>query len=185
MVNSRDIPSIIINASPYAGVRARESFRDSRGDEPWMLAPDPTGAGQRRAPEPSLLRVLVVDDNVDAADTLAMLVELAGYEVRVAYDGPAALTVAEYFRPQVVLLDLHLPTLDGYEVARQLRGRPETRAAVLAAVTGWGQAEDLRRSKQAGFDRHFVKPVEPAVIIRLLSDAQARGGKLPPASDPE
>jgi CheY-like chemotaxis protein len=178
MVSLRDTPSFS-DAFQNAGGAAHGSFKDPQGLDPGMLAPEPTEAGQQRVAEPSPLRVLVVDDNVDAADSLAMLVKLAGHEVQVAHDGPLALRVAETFRPQLVLLDLGLPAMDGYEVARQLRRRPETRETVLAAVTGWGQAEDLRRSKQAGFDRHFVKPVEPAVLIRLLSDAKAYGEKLP------
>ena len=138
--------------------------------------------GQVQPAGPTGLRVLVVDDNVDAAQTLALLVQLAGHDVRVAYDGPPALTLAQAFQPQVVLLDLNLPAMDGYEVARKLRERPETHEAVLAAVTGWGQPEDRRRSKDAGFDRHFVKPVDPNIITKLLSDAQAGRGRLPPGN---
>jgi CheY-like chemotaxis protein len=148
----------------------------------FMLAPQNVEEGKAQPATPVGLRVLVVDDNVDAAHTLAMLVQLAGHDVRVAYDGPPALTLAQAFQPQVVLLDLNLPAMDGYEVARRLRERPETHEAVLAAVTGWGQPEDRRRSKDAGFDRHFVKPVDPNVITKLLSDARGGRRSLPPAS---
>jgi PAS domain S-box-containing protein len=115
------------------------------------------------------LRILVVDDNINAADSLATLLELAGHEVRVAYEGEAALLVAEAFKPQVVLLDIGMPGMDGYEVGRQLRQKPQTRSALLIAITGWGGPEDLRRSKEAGFDHHLVKPVEPSALQRLLA----------------
>lgn len=147
-----------------------------------MLAPDRVEGRQPKPATPTGLRVLVVDDNVDAAHTLAMLVQLAGHDVRIAYDGPPALTLAEAFQPQVVLLDLNLPAMDGYEVARKLREKPETQEVVLAAVSGWGQPEDRRRSKEAGFDRHYVKPVDPNIITKLLSDAQRGRQGLPPGS---
>jgi CheY-like chemotaxis protein len=147
----------------------------------FMLAPDCAEESQAE-PAPPGLRVLVVDDNVDAAHTLAMLVQLAGHDVRIAYDGPPALTMAQAFQPQVVLLDLNLPAMDGYEVARKLRERPETHEAVLAAVSGWGQPEDKRRSRDAGFDRHFVKPVDPKIITKLLSDARRGREGLPPGN---
>lgn len=148
----------------------------------FMFAPQHVEESQAQPATPSSLRVLVVDDNVDAAQTLAMLVQLAGHEVRIAYDGPPALTLAQAFQPQVVLLDLNLPAMDGYEVARKLRERPETQEAVLAAVSGWGQPEDRRRSKDAGFDRHFVKPVDPNIITKLLSDARRGREGLPPGN---
>jgi PAS domain S-box-containing protein len=119
------------------------------------------------------LRVLVVDDNINAADSLATLLELAGHEVRVAYEGEAALLVAEAFKPQVVLLDIGMPGMDGYEVGRMLRQKPQTRSALLVAITGWGAPEDLRRSREAGFDHHLVKPVEPAALQRLLARRNA------------
>jgi CheY-like chemotaxis protein len=115
-------------------------------------------------------RVLVVDDNVDAADSIAWLLQLGGHEVRVAYDGPTALLIAQAFRPQVVLLDIGMPGMDGYEVCRRLRQQPGTERAVLIALTGWGQDEDRRRSGEAGFDHHFVKPVEPSALQKLLAD---------------
>jgi len=145
----------------------------------FMLAPERFGQSQARPDAPVGLRVLVVDDNIDAAHTLAMLVQLAGHDVRIAYDGPPALTLAQTFQPQVVLLDLNLPAMDGYEVARKLRERPETHEAVLAAVSGWGQPEDRLRSKDAGFDRHFVKPVDPNIITKLLSDSHRGRAGLP------
>ena len=119
------------------------------------------------------MRVLVVDDNTDAADGLAALLKLNGHEVRVAYDGPSALAMAETFRPQAVLLDLGLPGMDGHEVARRLRQNPELKGTWLAAVTGWGQPEDRQRSKEMGFDRHLVKPVKPSLVVQLLAEVKA------------
>jgi PAS domain S-box-containing protein len=117
-------------------------------------------------------RILVVDDNVDAADGLQrLLVRRWDQEVRVAYDGPSALEVARLYGPEVVLLDIGLPGMDGYEVARRLRERPETADALLVAVTGWDQEGDRRRSRQSGFDRHLAKPVDAAKIEDLLRPA--------------
>ena len=127
----------------------------------------------------SSLRVLVVEDNPDAADLLAIVVELAGHETRVAYDGPPALAIAETFEPEAVLLDLGLPAMDGYEVARRLRQRPGTRDALLAAVTAWGQPEDRRRAVEAGFDHHLVKPVPPEQILEVLERARTRRLRMP------
>ena len=116
-------------------------------------------------------RILVVDDNVDAARSLArLLARLYGQEVRVAHDGPEALAVAEEFRPEVVLLDIGLPGMDGYEVARRLRERPEFEGTLLVALTGWGQESDVERSRAAGFDHHLVKPANPEAILELLLD---------------
>jgi PAS domain S-box-containing protein len=128
-------------------------------------------AGQNAA------RILVVDDNVDAADGLKMLLELDGEEARIAYDGETALLIAREFRPQIVLLDVGIPRMDGYEIARRLREFPETRDAILVAVTGWGQSEDRRRSKAAGFDYHLVKPVDPATLQRLLQALKAKSAR--------
>ena len=117
-------------------------------------------------------RVLVVDDNADAADSLAMLLQVRGEEVRVAYDGEEALAAEEGFEPHVVLLDIGMPKLSGYEVARRIRDRrgPEV---LIVAITGWGQEEDKLRAREAGFDHHFTKPVDYAVLLDLI-DAQAR-----------
>ena len=112
------------------------------------------------------LRVLVVDDNKDTVDSLAMLLRLAGHEVATAASGPAALRAALSENPDVVLLDLGLPGIDGYEVARRIR--EQTDKPLLIAMTGYGQAEDRERSKEAGFERHLVKPVDPAQLQHLL-----------------
>jgi PAS domain S-box-containing protein len=116
-------------------------------------------------------RVLVVDDNQDAADSLALLLRLAGQDAWTAYDGPSALVRAREFRPEVVFLDIGMPGMDGYEVARQLRASPELPGIKLVALTGWGQEEDRRRSAEAGFDRHMVKPVEPEALRKALVDS--------------
>jgi PAS domain S-box-containing protein len=118
-------------------------------------------------------RLLVVDDNRDAAVSLAMLLRLQGHEVRVAHDGPSALALAESFRPALVFLDLGMPGMDGCEVARRLRRRPGLEKVVLAALTGWGQQEDRRRTAAAGFDRHLVKPPEPGALEELLAGLKA------------
>lgn len=114
------------------------------------------------------LRVLVVDDNLDAAETLAMLLEMSGHEVKMANDGQEAIEMASREVPEVVLLDIGMPGMNGYDVARALRERPETREVVLVAMTGWGQEEDMKRTKEAGFNHHLVKPVEPSVLTKLL-----------------
>jgi signal transduction histidine kinase len=114
-------------------------------------------------------RVLVVDDNLDAAESLAMLLKVEGHEVRTASDGPAALDVAATFRPEVVFLDLGLPRMDGYEVARRLRAQPNAAGVLLVALTGYGQEEDRRRSEEAGFDAHLIKPADPEAVQQLLA----------------
>lgn len=119
-------------------------------------------------------RILIVDDNRDSADSLAMLLAHAGHETHTAHDGFAALEAAEDLRPDVILLDIGMPRLNGYEVARRLREEPWGGDVVLVALTGWGQAEDRSASRAAGFDEHFVKPVEHAVLAKFLSELPAR-----------
>ena len=120
-------------------------------------------------------RVLIVDDNVGAATMLALLVgRLGASKVEVANDGPAALHKAEELIPDVVLLDIGLPGMDGYQVARELRKRPRTSGAVLVALTGYGQAQDRERSRDAGFDEHLVKPASVDDLQRVLQ--MNRGG---------
>ncbi|HVS39683.1 MAG TPA: ATP-binding protein [Gemmataceae bacterium] len=119
-----------------------------------------------------LRRVLVVDDNRDAAESLAMVLRWEGHETQTAYNGPAALQAAAVFRPEIVFLDIGLPGMDGYAVARQLRQDPASAGVLLVALTGYGQDEDRRRSREAGFDHHLVKPVEPDSLQELLAGAQ-------------
>ena len=116
-------------------------------------------------------RVLVVDDNVDAADSLAMLLRLEGQDVNVVYDGVAALEIARSKPPRVAFFDLGMPVMDGYELARRFRANAALRDATLVALTGWGQPEDRQRAVDAGFDHHLVKPVGLDALRRLLSDA--------------
>jgi PAS domain S-box-containing protein len=114
-------------------------------------------------------RILVVDDNEDSADSLAMLLQLTGHEVFIAHDGHGALDAAEQHRPGVVLLDIGLPSLNGYDVCRRIRQQPWGKTMVLIALTGWGQDEDRRRSQEAGFDGHLVKPVDHTRLLTLLA----------------
>lgn len=119
--------------------------------------------------KPDCRRILVVDDNVDAARSLAkVLTLLHGQEVQVGHDGPSALEIAETFRPQIVLLDIGLPGMNGHEVAVRLRLRPWFEGCLLVAVTGWGQEKDRAKSFAAGFDHHLVKPVNRETIQHLL-----------------
>ena len=113
-------------------------------------------------------RILVVDDNVDSAESLAMLMKIAGHEVEMAHDGLEALEVAEAFQPEVILLDIGLPKMNGYEVARRIREKPYGIDMVLIALTGWGQEEDKRRSKESGFNTHIVKPVDHPELKKIL-----------------
>ena len=113
-------------------------------------------------------RILVVDDNIDAATTLDLLLRSLGHETRVAHDGMTALEIAREFRPQVILLDIGMPGLDGYEVARRLRAMNHGQTFRIVAITGWGQENDRKRSKEAGFDLHLVKPVDPSVLLSVL-----------------
>ena len=140
----------------------------------------PEGADQGTdAVEPSGRLILVVDDNRDAAESLAMLLQMRGHEVHVAYDGLQAVETATAFQPDVVLLDIGLPKLNGYEVARRIR-QARQEGVILIALTGWGQDEDRRRSMEAGFDHHLTKPVELEALQKVL--VTARHGSTPPGS---
>jgi CheY-like chemotaxis protein len=138
---------------------------------------------QNDAPPPALTpgeraaslgrRVLVVDDNADAAESIAAYLRLEGHVVKTATDGADALASIEVFAPQVVVLDIGLPGLSGYDVARQLREQPTTRDALLIAVTGYGQKEDRVRALEAGFDSHFVKPADPRDLQSTIERGRA------------
>jgi CheY-like chemotaxis protein/two-component sensor histidine kinase len=121
-------------------------------------------------------RVLVTDDNVDAATSLAMMLELMGNEVRIAHDGLEAVTAAEELRPDVILLDIGMPRLNGYDACKRIREQPWGPGIYIVALTGWGQEEDKRRSREAGFDHHLVKPVDPVTLGALLAGAQPGAG---------
>jgi CheY-like chemotaxis protein len=128
-----------------------------------------------KQPETSARRVLVVDDKKDAVKSLTMLLELLGHEVRGAHDGPTALAVAREYQPDVVLLDIGLPGMDGLEVARCLRQDLGLTNALLVAVTGYGQEEDAQHSQEAGFDAHLVKPLDFPTLRRLLGQGKGSG----------
>jgi CheY-like chemotaxis protein len=113
-------------------------------------------------------RLLLVDDNVDAAETLAHLLRLEGHDVQVANDGFTALEQAPSFHPRLVILDIGMPKMDGYELARRLRQLPGMDNLRLVALTGWGSEEDRHLAREAGFDRHFVKPVDPSDLRQVL-----------------
>jgi len=119
------------------------------------------------------LKILVVDDSRDAADTCAMLLELSGHHVQTAYTGQRALELAETFRPHVLLLDIGLPDLDGYQLAKNIRASSWGRGTVLVAVTGWGQEQDRRRAFDAGFDHHLTKPIAAETVESLLQSLSA------------
>jgi CheY-like chemotaxis protein len=121
-------------------------------------------------------RILVVDDNKDSADSMGMLLRLKGNDIRTANDGHEAVEIAETFHPELVLLDIGLPRLNGYEVAHRIRQQPWGRDAILVAMTGWGQDEDRRRSLEAGFNFHAVKPVELAALEELLAGHDCANG---------
>jgi signal transduction histidine kinase/ActR/RegA family two-component response regulator len=126
-------------------------------------------------------RVLIVDDSLDGAESLAMLLQVGGHETHLAHDGIEAVEAAARLRPDVVLLDIGLPRLNGYEVCRQLRKEPWGKDLLLVALTGWGQDEDRHRSNEAGFDAHLVKPVDHDALLKLLASAPVRhrAGSLP------
>lgn len=119
--------------------------------------------------------MLVVDDNVDAARSLAKLLQICGHETRVAHRGREALEVAYPFKPEVVLLDIGLPDMNGYDVARRLRSEPSLEGMLVVALTGWGNEENKRESKEAGFDFHLTKPVDAAEIHTILATVGKSG----------
>ena len=119
-------------------------------------------------------RILVVDDVSDAAASLALVCQLYGAEVAVALDGIQALATGETFRPDVVLMDISMPNMNGYEAARRLRAQPWGKSVVLIALTGWGRQTDVEAAHGAGFDGHLLKPVEADALIRLITELRAR-----------
>jgi len=139
------------------------------GTEPRSTAESPPVASRV-----SGRRVLVVDDNVDGARCLARVLQICGHETRTAHTGPEALDAARLFNPDVVFLDIGLPGMNGYEVAKRLRGEPSLSGAVLVALTGWGSADDMRQSRDAGFDFHLTKPVEVQAIENILARVGSR-----------
>jgi len=138
----------------------------AESDSPLPAEPRPSPAGEGR-------HVLIVDDNVDAADSLAALLQARGHHVKVVYDPVAAIRLARGFAPDLALLDIGLPVMDGYELAAQLRQMPALGVARFVALTGYGQTRDRERSMAAGFDHHFVKPVQVDELVRLVERVPA------------
>jgi CheY-like chemotaxis protein/anti-sigma regulatory factor (Ser/Thr protein kinase) len=125
--------------------------------------------------EPQALgrRILVADDNQDAAESMALVLRMMGNDVRSVHDGGAAVTAAEEFKPEVVLLDIGMPVLNGYDAARRIRAHSWGRTMLLVALTGWGQDDDRKRASDAGFDLHFTKPLEPADLVQIVAMDQS------------
>jgi len=166
-------------AELHGGTVEAQSEGPGRGSEftlrlslakPETVAEEATQRLAKKDHPPVARRILVVDDNADAAAMLDMLLRSLGHATRVAHDGSAALKVAQEFRPDIVLLDIGMPGLDGYEVARRLRGLMPNRRLRIVAVTGWGQDADRQRSREAGFDLHLVKPVGASELAQALND---------------
>jgi signal transduction histidine kinase len=146
--------------------RVRLPVRETAPEEPVESTPEKPPASQRR--------ILIVDDNVDSAQSCALLLQLQGHTTRVAHDGPEALEAARAFRPEVVLLDIGLPKgMSGHDVARALRQQPDTESALLIALTGYGLEEDHLQSREAGFDHHLTKPADPERLQQLLAERPA------------
>src|SRR6202050_4189032 len=159
-----------------------EAFSEGAGKGSEFIVRIPVGTQSERpesdaatdAPVPGAgLKILVVDDSRDAADTCAILLELSGHHVQTAYTGQRALQLAETFRPHVLLLDIGIPDLDGYQLAKKVRAAPWGRGAVLIAVTGWGQEADRRRAFEAGFDHHLTKPIAAETVESLMQSVSA------------
>jgi len=164
----------------HGGSVEARSAGEGRGSEFVVRLPVLVGAPEAVSPAPSASeetlqsrRILIVDDNEDAAESLAMLLSITGNETHMAHDGVAAIAAVEHHRPDVVLLDIGLPGLNGYEVCRRLRREPWGKHVVVIALTGWGQEEDRRKSQEAGFDGHLVKPVDYNALLELLASLSA------------
>jgi CheY-like chemotaxis protein len=155
--------------SPGRGLGSTFIFRlpalEFQADGPIVATSDPSRSPSIRR------RILVVDDNVDAAEALSRILRLQDQEVCVAHDGHAALEMAAAMQPEIVFLDLDLPKVNGLEVARRLRSERPAQPPLLIATTGFGQEEDRRRTRAAGFDHHLVKPIDPQALRSLLADA--------------
>ncbi len=119
-------------------------------------------------------RILIVDDYAAIAESLMRMLEMGGHEVRIAPDGPSALKELTVWQPEIILLDIGLPGMDGYAVAHAIRSRPDAELIVLIALTGYGQEEDHRRSRESGFDLHLTKPVDPTVLFALIGTVRGQ-----------
>jgi CheY-like chemotaxis protein len=165
----------------HEGTVSAASDGEGRGSEFVVRLPVAVGAPERAAPRTATplpngaCRVLVVDDNRDSASSLAMLLTMTGHETHVAYDGVEAVDLAGQVLPGVILLDIGLPKLNGYDACRRIREQAWGKDIVMVAFSGWGQDEDLRRSKEAGFDAHLVKPVDYAALTRVIASHAPKG----------
>jgi CheY-like chemotaxis protein/two-component sensor histidine kinase len=140
---------------------------------PVVIVSKPSGQvklDHKTSEAPATARILVADDNLDSADSLSMMLEMLGHEVSSAHDGLEALETAKRSKPELIFMDLGMPRMSGYDAARLIRSAPECNGVVLVALTGWGQEEDRRRSLEAGFDHHIVKPIDFAIVEKLLED---------------
>ena len=161
----------------HGGTVAAHSAGDGQGSEfvvvlPTIAAPETVVATPVSvAKASSARRVLVVDDNRDAVDSLAQLLQMVGHDVETAYDAGAAIRATTTFLPEIILLDIGMPNVDGYAAARAIRGQPGGSTIYLVAMTGWGQAEDKRRAQEAGFDAHLVKPVTLDTLLDTFAHA--------------
>jgi CheY-like chemotaxis protein len=172
-------------AELHGGSVEAKSAGPGRGSEfkvrlPVVAAPaerrqQPSADGEKSCAGPRC-RILVADDLRDSADSLALVLRLAGHEVQTAHDGLEAVQAAAAFRPDVALLDIGMPKMNGYDAARHIRQQPWGKCTVLIALTGWGQPEDRRRTAEAGFDHHLVKPVEPKALENLLDGLKRAKG---------
>jgi CheY-like chemotaxis protein len=154
--------------------RLTDDFLDLRRSSPGALEPpeEELAQGSATVAKVSLetLKVLVVDDNRAAADMLGTLFRLKGNPVQLAHDGEEALRAAEKFLPDVVLLDLGMPKLNGYDACRRMREQPWGQKTIIIALTGWGRDEDRERTRDAGFDYHLVKPVRPLSLLEVIAE---------------
>jgi CheY-like chemotaxis protein len=150
-------------ASAGAGQGATFEIRLPRLERPHEIAAD----SQEMKVVPR--RILIVDDNADAANSLALVLSLDGHVTEAVYSATEALNRADSFRPEVILLDIGLPEMDGYQVARRLRQRPDLAGIRIVALTGYGQSEDVKRAREVGFDDHLTKPVDFDALARTLA----------------
>jgi len=169
----------------HGGSIVARSEGHGRGSEFVVRLPARIGASLRPSADASFAaaaprvrhRILVADDNADSASTLSLMLEVLGNEVFVAHDGVEALDLARRHRPQAILLDIGMPRMNGYDACARIREQPWGREPLIVALTGWGQEEDKNRSKAAGFDRHLVKPVEPAMLEKILEALPTTGDR--------
>ncbi len=164
-----------LGASANAAPRAQSADTGAAGQPAGDSAAGSAAGSAAESAPGTRRRVMVVDDSVDGAESMSILLEMLGHEVRVMYDGTAAIVTASEFKPEVVLLDIGLPGIDGYQVARALRAEPATAGALLIALTGYGQESDRQRTRDAGFDHHLVKPASLDDIERVIA-ANGAGG---------